>query len=1809
MGSESARDVLVGRSLGEFVLRQRIGQGGFGAVYRASQPALDREAVIKVLRPELHASASATERFLREAKLASKLDHPYAAHVYAFGAESDGELWIAMELVRGTPLDQVLKIQGPIPLERFLPLLDRICEVVHTAHEQGIVHRDLKPANVMVLARAGRLLPKLLDFGIAKGSFVPQTWSETDLGRDSTVRVVGSIPIDDGPTIETGKQPGAVGASIELTQRGVIMGSPPYMAPEQWLDAGRVDARTDLYALGVLAYECVVGKSPFGGTTLGQIAEAHARQMPPPVPAHLPSALDGVFARALAKQASERFPDALAFAAAFRHASGIAAESTQFPVLDTARRDAMLAGAPQPIAEAISALEGARNAYQARDALVQLAHTITRYLGLIALSCHSRISLGEESAAVGDGMREACRRSLTDREWLELTRHLTAEWRARRDAYPVPELVEACHEHGVLDDLAALIALRERELASEDVLVATLGQEIARLGHLLDALEFINDYGLVVTLPGGGAERWMGVRRMPRTIVPVRGKDLPRGVAALVDAEAVPVLSLAPLLQVAAPAPGSPPELFLFDGRDSRGAKLVALPGGFERHDEEVLAWFRAQLSSSLDEASSAVVEERSPYRGLTAFSANDSTSFFGREKLVDASVNRLKLLPLLAIVGRSGAGKSSFVHAGMVPALAWRAITIRPGSSPLGALVARLEHQGVRDHAATVVPRRPATEPPALADLRLTLERDRNALGALLRADAAARGPILVVVDQLEEMFTLCHDADERRIFAEALAAAARDLDDPVRVVVTLRDDFLIRSEQVPGLRNRIAQGLQLLTVPAADDLLRILVEPARRAGYEFDDPALPAEMVEEVADQPGALALISFTAAKLWELRDRHFKQLTRAAYRTLGGVGGALARHADVTLEEMPLEERALVRGAFRHLVTSQNTRAVVARADLRQLLGDGAPADRVIEKLVVARLLVAAENDAGAETIEIVHEALLSTWPRLVDWRREDVEGARFREQLRAAAEQWHERGRAKGLLWSGDAFTDLTRWRTRHRGPLTELEAAFADASEAEAARGRRNRRVLLAAVFGLLLIVVIGLLVFSSSLDRQRSSAQASARELHDNLGHQYDEQGRRLVLEGDPLLALAYLAKATEYGVSGRAHDFLVAEAVRATDGERFQVRHDGSVVTARFSHDGRRLVTASHDRTARIWDAADGRPLVTLALDGPALAAEFLPGDRSVLAATTTGTVTLWNASNGASIARFVHPGPVRCAAMSSDGTRAVTGGGTALVIWQLPSGTELARASASDIQTCAFSQDGALVAGGDLTGVTRLWSAASGELRHELRGHRDQVLRLAFSPDGARLASTSSDTTAIEWDVATGRVLHVFQHNQPVGPVAWSPDQRWLVIGANGGDAAIWDAETGERKTALASQDSDLEAVAFSPDGSLVVTGSDDTTAILSDARTGRALARWRDHRNVLQDVSFDPSGHSVVTASADGTASVLAATAQESRTPLPAHVGGVWWVEFSSDGRRVITSGLDGVAIVSDVATGRPELRLEAHNSTMVSARFSPDDHWIATAGWDGTVRLWDARSGAAGSVLAHEPARIQHIAWSPTGGTVVAVGEDGSLRGWNIATGEPTLDRRGPPLHWVAFDPTGRTLATVTDEGEGVALSDAHGESQGLLRSPDPVRLAEFDHSGRHLLVLTQRAASVLDATTGATVAELIGHVGVISHASLSPDGELVATASEDGTARIWSARDGRALAIWRRRTQVWAVAFAPDGSRVALGFADGTSEIVDLPIDSRSSAEIARLVACRVPYRIEGDRIEPAASDPQRCDMGSAREP
>jgi WD40 repeat protein/serine/threonine protein kinase len=314
---------LSGRRLGEFVLRERIDEGGFGAVYRCEQPLLGREAVIKVLRQELRDGPVAIERFKREALLASRLDHPYAAHVYAFGIEEeDGLRWIAMELVHGITLSHWLRDRGPMSLEQFVPFFERVAQVVQAAHERGIVHRDLKPSNIMVVECAGELLPKLLDFGVAR--FVGDVALPVlQLGPSSASAEDAPQPGDPERTVSLRPQRArapSVGPG-RLTPASAAVGSPPYMAPEQWTDALNVGPASDLYALGVVAYEVLTGERPFFAKTAEEYRAAHQNASVPAVGSALPPALDQIFTRALAKRPEDRFHGALELAAALRAAA------------------------------------------------------------------------------------------------------------------------------------------------------------------------------------------------------------------------------------------------------------------------------------------------------------------------------------------------------------------------------------------------------------------------------------------------------------------------------------------------------------------------------------------------------------------------------------------------------------------------------------------------------------------------------------------------------------------------------------------------------------------------------------------------------------------------------------------------------------------------------------------------------------------------------------------------------------------------------------------------------------------------------------------------------------------------------------------------------------------------------------------------------------------------------------------------------------------------------------------------------------------------------------------------------------------------------------------------------------------------------------------------------------------------------------------------------------------------------------------------------------------------------------------------
>jgi len=518
---------------------------------------------------------------------------------------------------------------------------------------------------------------------------------------------------------------------------------------------------------------------------------------------------------------------------------------------------------------------------------------------------------------------------------------------------------------------------------------------------------------------------------------------------------------------------------------------------------------------------------DESPYAGLSSFQESDAARFFGRSREIAAAVNRVRDRPVLGVVGPSGVGKSSFVRAGLVPALkasgeSWECFVIRPGRSPLAAVAAMMTPM-VGSTSQTVVD--DLKEQAALAK-RLTKEPGH--MGQVLRSRAKRSGTkIMLFVDQFEELYTLVPDAAERAAFTACLAGAADDSSAPVRVVLSLRSDFLDRVGEDPQLMGEVMQGLFFLTPPNRDGLRDALVQPAEMAGYQFENPVMVEEMLSHLETTPGALPLLQFAATKLWENKDSGRKLLTQNAYNAMGGIAGALASHADSVLSELSPQSQALARQLMLRLITPERTRAIVSLAELQELSPQPGDVQRLVDHLVTARLLVsqtAADGSAQGSTVEIVHESLIHSWPTLRRWLDETQEDAQFVEQLRVAAKQWHGKGRDAGMLWRGETADEAIRWARRHQGALPETQRAFlAAVISASTAAERRRRGVTIGVVtFLTLLLVAAAFALFTIRKSEQKAGKNAIVAKKNAVIAEEQAKLARAAEADAKKSLAIA---------------------------------------------------------------------------------------------------------------------------------------------------------------------------------------------------------------------------------------------------------------------------------------------------------------------------------------------------------------------------------------------------------------------------------------------------------------------------------------------------------------------------------------------------------------------------------------------------------------------------------------------------------------------------------------------------------------
>lgn len=474
-------------------------------------------------------------------------------------------------------------------------------------------------------------------------------------------------------------------------------------------------------------------------------------------------------------------------------------------------------------------------------------------------------------------------------------------------------------------------------------------------------------------------------------------------------------------------------------------------------------------LESALARSSRFASSTEDPFRGLLPFEEQHAASFFGREEEIGAFVERMRTEPVSAVVGPSGAGKSSFVRAGVIPRLredgAWKILSLRPGPSPFRALAMRLLQLASRDsggqHAG-------ADDIEALAK---ELENKTGALNLYLEARARESGEnILLFVDQLEEVCTEVESPKIRELFLAAIVSAVEDSAERVRVVFTVRDDFLGR---LPiDRRFQRALGRQTVLGPLGRDQLRdAIVQPVARLGYAYENISLVEEMLDEISGEAARLPLLQFACKTLWERRDISRRILVRAELAKIGGIGGALSAYADQLLAGFSPEELRIARAIFLRLVTPEGARRSLSKTSLLEL---GPSTEGVLTRLIDSRLLAtrkATDISGAAASVEIIHESLIRAWPLLVRWLDESREERVLLAQLEAASALWEQRGRPSEETWHGDALLDAERRLSLHNIEPPAPVAEFLGAGREREKKKRRARTVLTAVGASLLVLI------------------------------------------------------------------------------------------------------------------------------------------------------------------------------------------------------------------------------------------------------------------------------------------------------------------------------------------------------------------------------------------------------------------------------------------------------------------------------------------------------------------------------------------------------------------------------------------------------------------------------------------------------------------------------------------------------------------------------------------------------------------
>ncbi|RIK28913.1 MAG: hypothetical protein DCC56_14645 [Anaerolineae bacterium] len=1156
------------------------------------------------------------------------------------------------------------------------------------------------------------------------------------------------------------------------------------------------------------------------------------------------------------------------------------------------------------------------------------------------------------------------------------------------------------------------------------------------------------------------------------------------------------------------------------------------------------------------------------PYLGLEAFTEETEEFFFGREALTKKLLSVLgEGCRFLAVFGPSGSGKSSVVRAGLLPALKngqlsgsekWVQITMRPADNPFEQIIA--------------------------AGL------DPTDISAYFKSHAGVQR-ILLFIDQLEELFTLCPD-DVRERFTHDLATALEN--SRLIVILSMRDDFYsaFNSKAAPLAES---DHLKIENVPGAlkgDELIAMIERPAERVGLALEEGLIGLIIKDLTRDgeaRSATLPLLEFALRQLWE--KRRDGVLMHNTYQAIGGVTGSLARWADDAYSDLPKQDQTLAESLLTSLVhLGEEAQGLPDTRRRRTLAEFNQSTRRVTKYFTDKRLLV-----TSGETVELVHDALVREWGRLRSWLVDNRRFLYWRQKMDAKLQEW-EKG--DGELLRGRELAEAQGILKERRNDVLELSEYI----RLSVSRQRRQRNIFIGIISTLL--VVFGFLAFwgqGNAQDARNQAATAQANADAAATAQANAEQQAKVSRAGDlALFAISRLQNEPDLSLLIAIEANKVVQKPETEEALRLSLLesrliteikgHNGAVWNATYSPNGLYFVTTSTDKTAQVWDAKTyqpiGSPLPHEHFVERAAISQLCPDKQQyVLTASRDGTTIIWDLLSSKLIRQISNISPG----------------------WET--------------YGVAISPDCKYIATANEHGMAILWDFAGNDLRIYYTGEDQIINTVEFSPDGKFILAASNDNNAYVWDVvANNKVvlepkLKLVGHSGPVLSAAYSRSGAYIVTASQDKTARVWKVENGELFGELRGHTNEVWSADFSPDVNFIVTTSSDGSVRLWSTFIGVQIAEFRGHKGAVYSAEFSPDGKYLLTSSEDKTARVWEA----SRAIGNFYFHGNWLndVDFSPDNKIFVTAGRDNKAIIWNIADHNLSVFTEGpynlekylkitsqnlatellHEDSVNSISFSPNGKFLVTSSGTEAI-IWDVKTGNTIRKLIGHTEAINSAKYSPNGELLLTSSRypDNTARIWNANTGELLTSYYGPDLlggiNDASFSPDGKYIVIAVNDG--IASVWQVDTKKAEITSPvielkghtQAVLSAIYSHSGRYILTSGDNTARIWNANTGQIISILRGHKDVVYNASFDPKDQFVVTAGGDYRAIVWDSSTGKQLTELRDHAgPVVDAVFSPDGKYIVTASQDNIARLFSCDMCG-SFEELLALAKARAPREL-----------------------